>query len=90
MGESMDLGNTFWKADFGKRKKNHLDRGFIKPSTEVFFSPRLRYLLTLGRGFIPRPRVYKYLDRGLKKTSVEGWTSVEVHTLTEIPLSKKL
>ena len=34
-GESADLGNTFWKADFGKNKKMHLDRGFIKPSTEV-------------------------------------------------------
>ena len=57
-GESMDLGNTFWQADLGKTKKTYLDRGFIKPSTEVL---------------IPRPRVSKYLDRGLKRTSVESF-----------------
>ena len=90
MGESMDLGNTFWQADFGKNEKNDLDRGFIKPSTEVY-SPQPRFYQALDRGFfqpsvevfinprsrfhtstegfkIPRPRVYKYLDRG---TSVQ-------------------
>ena len=49
LGESMDMGNTFWQADLGKTKKTYLDRGFIKPSTEVL---------------IPRPRVNKALDRG--------------------------
>jgi len=56
MGESMDLGNTFWQADLGKTKKTYLDRGFIKPSTEVL---------------IPRPRVNKALDRGFLQPSVE-------------------
>ena len=27
MGESTNLGNTFWQADFGKCKKTHLGRG---------------------------------------------------------------
>ena len=44
-GESMDLGNTFWQAHFGKNRKTHLGRGLVKPSTEV-----LRALKTLGRG----------------------------------------
>ena len=55
-GESMDLGNTFWQADLGKTKKTYLDRGFIKPSTEVL---------------IPQPRVNKALDRGFLQPSVE-------------------
>ena len=50
MGESADLGNTFWQAHFGKNRKMYFGRGFKKPSTEVFFSPRPRYFLTLGRG----------------------------------------
>ena len=53
MGESTDLGNTFWQENFGKNKKTYLGRGFNKPSTEVFFSPRSRYLLTLSRGIKP-------------------------------------
>ena len=44
-GESKDLGNTFWQAHFGKKRKTHLGRGLVKPSTEV-----LRALQTLGRG----------------------------------------
>ena len=64
LGESTDLGNTFWQAHLAKNKKTYLVRGLVNPSTEVliprprfykaldrgFFSPRSRYLLTLGRG----------------------------------------
>ena len=35
----------------------------------------------------PRPRVNKYLDRGIN--SVEVRTSVEVYSSTKVPLSKK-
>ena len=37
LGESMDLGNTFWQAHFGKNRKTYLGRGLNKPSTEVRF-----------------------------------------------------
>ena len=35
VGESTDLGNTFWQEHFDKNKKTHLGRGLVKPSTEV-------------------------------------------------------
>ena len=57
-GESVDLGNTFWQAHFGKKIKTHLGRGLVKPSTEVLSSPRSRFCSAL--------------DRGLRNTSVEG------------------
>ena len=50
VGESTDLGNTFWQAHFGKNRKTHLGRGLVKPSTEVLIS---------------RPRFYQALDRGI-------------------------
>ena len=51
MGESADLGNTFWQAHFGKNRKTHLGRGLVKPSTEVLIS-RSRFYQTLDRGFV--------------------------------------
>ena len=56
MGESTDLGNTFWQANLEKNQKMYLGRGLVKPSTEVL---------------IPRPRFYKALDRGFFQPSVE-------------------
>ena len=56
MGESTDLGNTFWQAHLTKNKKTYLSRGLYKPSTEVLK---------------PRPRFYKALDRGIFQPSVE-------------------
>ena len=57
VGESMDLGNTFWQADFGKKRKKlprprfyqALDRG-LQTSTEVLSSPRPRFFSALSRG----------------------------------------
>ena len=56
MGESTDLGNTFWQAHFAKNQKTYLVRGLVKPSTEVL---------------IPRPRFFEALDRGSFQPSVE-------------------
>ena len=56
LGESTDLGNTFWQRHVGKNKKMHLGRGLVKPSTELL---------------IPRPRAEQNLGPGLDKTSVE-------------------
>ena len=56
MGESTDLGNTFWQAHLAKNKKTYLGRGLVKPSTEVL---------------TPRPGFYKALDRGFFQPSVE-------------------
>ena len=75
MGESTDLGNTFWQAHLAKNKKMYLGRGLVKPSTEVL---------------TPRPRFYEALNRGVFHPSVEVWTSVKVHTSTEVLLSKKI
>ena len=94
MGESTDLGNTFWQENFGKNKKMYLGRGFNKPSTEVLIS-RPSFYQALDRGFFqpsvevfinPRSR-YWNLDRGLINTSTEVWTSVEVHSSTEFHTS---
>ena len=60
LGESADLGNTFWQENFGKKEKTHLGRGFNKPSTEVLIS---------------RPRFYQALDRGSFKPSTEVFTN---------------
>ena len=56
MGESTDLGNTFWQGNLEKNQKMYLGRGLVKPSTEVL---------------TPRPRFYKALDRGFVQPSVE-------------------
>ena len=56
MGESTDLGNTFWQANLEKNQKTYLGRGLVKPSTEVL---------------TPRPRFYEALDRGFFHTSTE-------------------
>ena len=56
LGESTDLGNTFWQAHLAKNKKTYLGRGLFKPSTEVLK---------------PQPRFYKSLDRGFIQPSVE-------------------
>ena len=56
LGESTDLGNTFWQGHFGKNKKMHLGRGLVKPLTEVLIS---------------RPRFYQALDQGFVQPSTE-------------------
>ena len=56
MGESTDLGNTFWQANLEKNQKTYLGRGLIKPSTELIIS---------------RPSFYEALDRGFFQPSVE-------------------
>ena len=58
MGESTDLGNTFWQANLEKNQKTYLGRGLVKPrpsfsealdraffqpSVEVSINPRSWY-----------------------------------------------
>ena len=70
MGESTDLGNTFWQEHFGKNKKTYLGQGFNKPSIEVL---------------IPRPSFYQALDRGIFQPSVKVFINPRsrFHTSTE-------
>ena len=80
MGESTDLGNTFWQVNFGKNRKTHLGRELVKPSTEVLISqPRFYQALDRGIAGFTNPRsrylntlteVFRYLGRGLKKTDL--------------------
>ena len=49
MGESTDLGNTFWQANLEKNQKTYLGRGLVKPSTELII-PRPSFFSALGRG----------------------------------------
>ena len=56
MGASMEVGYNFWQGDFGKNKKTYLTRAFAKLSIEIL---------------TPRSRVYKTLDRGFLKPSIE-------------------
>ena len=56
MGASTEVGYNFWQGEFGKNKKTYLDRAFNKPLIEVLTT---------------RSRVYKALDRGSVKRSIE-------------------
>ena len=56
MGASTEVGYIFWKCEFSKNEKMYLDRAFNKPSIEVLTA---------------QSRVYKALDRGSVKHSIE-------------------
>ena len=54
-GASTEVGYIFWQREFSKNRKTYLERAFNKPSIEVLTA---------------RSRVYKALDRGSVKRSI--------------------
>ena len=52
----MQVGHIFWQHEFGKNERTYLDRAFNKTSIEVLTA---------------RSRVYKALDRGSVRQSIE-------------------